>query len=274
MRYSTWAVTSGLTARDGDLGSEVTLTAARLPPTPGIRAPIVRQIRHARDGCVTRILAPLYRTDILIRHVGHGHPRPPRRACNLHGYQIRALIAGSTWAFWPMSRSVPADPALTRLEKSGAVVATEGAGTGAGGAGRGGTPHRLAERRARRPAGPPALPDPGPAGPQGVPDHRRRPRPLRRAAARAAAPPRTPAASGSAWPSPGTWRPRPGSALLERRRALLVQRLGDAEAARTDLDVYARSVVQHTADGVARDISWLDSLIASERAALATEPVA
>jgi hypothetical protein len=32
--------------------------------------------------------------------------------------------------------------------------------------------------------------------------------------------------------------------------------------------------VQHTADGVARDISWLDSLIASERAALATEPVA
>ncbi len=65
--------------------------------------------------------------------------------------------------------------------------------------------------------------------------------------------------------------------LLERRRALLVQRLGEAEAARADLDVYARSVVQHTADGVARDISWLDTLIASERAALAgagTEPVA
>ena len=34
IRYSTWAVTSGLTARDGDLGSEVTLTAARLPPRP------------------------------------------------------------------------------------------------------------------------------------------------------------------------------------------------------------------------------------------------
>jgi len=63
---------------------------------------------------------------------------------------------------------------------------------------------------------------------------------------------------------------------LERRRAQLVQRLGEAEAARTDLDVYARSVVQHTADGVARDISWLDTLIASERTALATagtEPV-
>ena len=50
-----------------------------------------------------------------------------------------------------------------------------------------------------------------------------------------------------------------------------MQRLAEAEAARTDLDVYARSVVQHTADGVARDISWLDNLIASERAALATE---
>ncbi len=58
--------------------------------------------------------------------------------------------------------------------------------------------------------------------------------------------------------------------LLERRRALLVQRLGEAESTRADLDVYARSVVQHTADGVARDISWLDHLIASERAALAS----
>ena len=70
--------------------------------------------------------------------------------------------------------------------------------------------------------------------------------------------------------------PQARLALLERRRALLVQRLGEAEGARTDLDVYARSVVQHTADGIARDISWLDTLIASERDALATagsEPV-
>jgi len=56
--------------------------------------------------------------------------------------------------------------------------------------------------------------------------------------------------------------------LLERRRAQLVQRLGEAETAPADLDVYARSVVQHTADGLARDISWLDHLIAAERAAL------
>jgi DNA-binding PadR family transcriptional regulator len=63
--------------------------------------------------------------------------------------------------------------------------------------------------------------------------------------------------------------PQARLSLLERRRALLVQRLGDAESTRTDLDVYARSVVQHTTDGVARDITWLDHLIASERAALA-----
>ena len=64
--------------------------------------------------------------------------------------------------------------------------------------------------------------------------------------------------------------------LLERRRAQLVQRLGEAENTRDDLDVYARSVVQHTAEGVARDINWLDTLIAAERAALVTagtEPV-
>ncbi len=69
--------------------------------------------------------------------------------------------------------------------------------------------------------------------------------------------------------------PQARLALLERRRAQLVQRLGEAQPARTDLDVYARSVVQHTADGVARDISWLDHLIESERAGLAgaSEPV-
>ena len=44
-----------------------------------------------------------------------------------------------------------------------------------------------------------------------------------------------------------------------------MQRLAEAESPNPDLDVYARSVVQHTADGVAQDISWLDQLIASER---------
>jgi DNA-binding PadR family transcriptional regulator len=59
--------------------------------------------------------------------------------------------------------------------------------------------------------------------------------------------------------------PQARLSLLERRRALLVQRLAEAEGTNPDLDVYARSVVQHTADSVAQDISWLDQLIASER---------
>ena len=60
--------------------------------------------------------------------------------------------------------------------------------------------------------------------------------------------------------------PQARLALLERRRAQLVQRLAEAEGATVELDVYARSVVQHTADSVAQDITWLDRLIASERA--------
>jgi DNA-binding PadR family transcriptional regulator len=62
-------------------------------------------------------------------------------------------------------------------------------------------------------------------------------------------------------------------ALLERRRALLVQRLAEAGGSTTDLDVYARSVVQHTADSVALDIDWLDRLIAHERASTPPESI-
>lgn len=64
--------------------------------------------------------------------------------------------------------------------------------------------------------------------------------------------------------------------LLERRRAQLVQRLAEVEQASGDtrLDVYARSVVEHTAEGVARDIHWLDRLIEAERAAGAPALVA
>jgi DNA-binding PadR family transcriptional regulator len=64
--------------------------------------------------------------------------------------------------------------------------------------------------------------------------------------------------------------PQARLALLERRRALLVQRLGETEGTTVELDVYARSVVQHTADSVARDIDWLDRLIATERASISS----
>lgn len=55
--------------------------------------------------------------------------------------------------------------------------------------------------------------------------------------------------------------------LLERRRARLLERLGDARSAACDsaLGAYARLVIQHNADEVEHDISWLDELIANER---------
>jgi DNA-binding PadR family transcriptional regulator len=59
--------------------------------------------------------------------------------------------------------------------------------------------------------------------------------------------------------------------LLERRRAVLVERLAEAAPVTEEpgLDSYARSVVEHTAEGVASDIRWLDRLIESERKELA-----
>lgn len=58
-------------------------------------------------------------------------------------------------------------------------------------------------------------------------------------------------------------------ALLERRRAALAERLAEARTARGDraLDPYARAVVEHMADGVERDIDWLDRLIDAEQSA-------
>jgi DNA-binding PadR family transcriptional regulator len=56
--------------------------------------------------------------------------------------------------------------------------------------------------------------------------------------------------------------------LLERRRAQLAQRLTEtraATAAGSRLDPYARSLVEHTTESTERDISWLDRLIAAER---------
>ena len=58
--------------------------------------------------------------------------------------------------------------------------------------------------------------------------------------------------------------------LLERRRAQLVQRLSDARvaaaAAEGRLDLYARSLMEHTTESTERDIAWLDRLIEGERA--------
>lgn len=56
--------------------------------------------------------------------------------------------------------------------------------------------------------------------------------------------------------------------LLERRRAQLLERLAEARAGtggRRELDPYARSVLEHAAESIERDITWLDRLIDGER---------
>jgi DNA-binding PadR family transcriptional regulator len=57
--------------------------------------------------------------------------------------------------------------------------------------------------------------------------------------------------------------------LLERRRAQLAQRLAETRAATgagSRLDSYARSLVEHTTESTERDVAWLDRLIDAERA--------
>ena len=195
---------------------------------------------------------------------------------DLHGYEIRRQLREHLGLLANVSFG-SIYPALTRLEKSGALVATEVAGPESRGAPAATAPptgslsgeravlraRRHSPTRGRRGRKVYRITDAGRelfaellAGSGATDDARSFG--LRLAFARHLA-------------------PQARLALLEHRRALLVQRLAEAEAARADLDVYARSVVQHTADGVARDISWLDTLIASERADLAnagTEPVA
>jgi DNA-binding PadR family transcriptional regulator len=53
--------------------------------------------------------------------------------------------------------------------------------------------------------------------------------------------------------------------LLERRRALLVERLTKTRG-RSGRDSYAAALLEHGAATTERDISWLDALIARERA--------
>ncbi len=186
---------------------------------------------------------------------------------DLHGYEIRRLLREHLGLLANVSFG-SIYPALSRLEKSGAVVAIEGGGPA-------GTP------------APPAPPTGSLSGELAVlrsrrhsPARARRGRKVYRITEAGRQLFGELLAGGGAADDARSFglrlafarhlAPQARLTLLERRRAQLVQRLGEAEEARTDLDVYARSVVQHTAGGIARDITWLDTLIASERAALVT----
>ena len=61
--------------------------------------------------------------------------------------------------------------------------------------------------------------------------------------------------------------PQARLALLERRRSQLTRRLASDRARASDsgLDVYTRSLVEHSTEVTEHDIAWLDRLIESER---------
>jgi DNA-binding PadR family transcriptional regulator len=188
-------------------------------------------------------------------------------ARDLHGYEIRRQLRDNLGILANVSFG-SIYPALTRLEKAGAVVATEAATATA----------------LNGPAAPQAPPTGSLSGELAVlrarrhsASHSRRGKKVYRITEKGRQLFVQLLAEGGSLDDARSFglrlafarhlAPQARLALLERRRAQLVQRLTEAEGANLDLDVYARSVVQHTADSVAQDISWLDRLIASERAA-------
>jgi DNA-binding PadR family transcriptional regulator len=186
---------------------------------------------------------------------------------DLHGYEIRRQLRDQLGLLANVSFG-SIYPALTRLEKSGAVVATEGGGAGTVLAASPAPPTgslsgELAVMRSRRHS----------------PARGRRGRKVYRITEAGRQLFAELLAGGGAIDDARSFSlrlafarhlaPQSRLALLERRRAQLVQRLAEATEARADLDVYARSVVEHTAESLRRDIGWLDTLLASERAAAA-----
>jgi DNA-binding PadR family transcriptional regulator len=186
---------------------------------------------------------------------------------DLHGYEIRRQLRDNLGILANVSFG-SIYPALTRLEKGGAVVATEESPAHEDTPARtpqapptGSLSGELAVLRARRHS----------------PSRARRGKKVYRITEKGRALFAELLAEGGSVDDARSFSlrlafarhlaPQARLALLERRRALLVQRLAEADGAKTDLDVYARSVVQHTADSVAQDIAWLDRLIVAERAA-------
>jgi DNA-binding PadR family transcriptional regulator len=189
-------------------------------------------------------------------------------ARDLHGYEIRRQLRDNLGILANVSFG-SIYPALTRLEKTGAVVATEG------------TAPRIAAQDAAAPVAPPTGSLSGELAVlrarRHSATHSRRGKKVYRITEKGRQLFVQLLAEGGSLDDARSFglrlafarhlAPQARMALLERRRAQLVQRLAEAEGTTVELDVYARSVVQHTADSVAQDISWLDRLIASERAA-------
>ncbi len=190
---------------------------------------------------------------------------------DLHGYEIRKQLRESLGLLANVSFG-SLYPALARLEQAGAVAATEEPAAAPGGAvpfpPTGSLTGERAVLRARRHTGPRA----------------RRSRKVYRITeagrvlfAELLTAPATPDDArgfGLRLAFARHLAPQARLALLERRRVQLLQRLHEVRAASgdADLDEYARSVVDHTADGVEQDIRWLDRLIERERAVQQAAP--
>jgi len=185
---------------------------------------------------------------------------------DLHGYEIRRQLRDNLGILANVSFG-SIYPALTRLEKAGAVKATEG-----------GVTHDVTPD-----AAPKAPPTGSLSGELAVlrarrhsPSHSRRGKKVYRITDKGRQLFVQLLADGGSLDDARSFSlrlafarhlaPQARLSLLERRRAQLVQRLAEGQGTKVELDVYARSVVQHTADSVAQDIGWLDRLIASERA--------
>ena len=194
---------------------------------------------------------------------------------DLHGYEIRRQLRDNLGILANVSFG-SIYPALTRLEKAGAVAATDGS-SGAPGAG-------------QSPAVPEAPPTGSLSGEVAVlrarrhtPSRARRGKKVYRITEAGRLLFTQLLTEGGSIDDARSFSlrlafarhlaPQARLALLERRRAVLVQRLAEADSSNVELDVYARSVVQHTADSVTQDIIWLDRLIAAERAATGPVPV-
>jgi len=186
----------------------------------------------------------------------------------MHGYEIRRRLRDELGLFANISFG-SLYPALSRLERAGAVTVTGSAGaaapipaTGSLGGERAGLRARrsgaaLGTKRSRKVY---RITDPGRARfeqllegeePAGADDARSFG--LRLAFARHLAP-----------------AARLG--LLERRRAQLTRRLATdrVRASGDRLDVYTRSLVEHGTESTEHDIAWLDRLIEAERQKQAT----
>ena len=192
----------------------------------------------------------------------------------LHGYEIRKRLRDELGLFANISFG-SLYPALSRLERAGAVEAVEESGTDGGRAVpmTGSLSGERAAFRARRP-------NPG-RGRRGRKVYRITEEGRRQFAALLGSEPGAGVEDARSFGLRLAFArylpPQARLRLLERRRAHLAQRLIEAQAAAghgSRLDSYARSLVEHTTESTERDISWLDRLIDAERGRVAVTTIA